>query len=159
MRLTVIRNGPKRTILLAVGMGCYKWYHKRCVSKDTSPQGGGLWDPNVCWRENKAFLIKVWKLLPSIRVLKPWGRLLVVSLRCCTLLENFYLLYSHLMMMIFQVHYLNGNGSKKNPKEGDYCILQMGCPPRENNQSQKVKLKRALCIRTETKIWEQKVWW
>ena len=45
------------------------------ASKHTGPRrGGGLWDPTSVEEGNKAFFIRVWKSLPSKRILKTlWG--------------------------------------------------------------------------------------
>ena len=37
------------------------------------PQRGGLWDLTSVGEGSEAFFIRVWKPLPSSRVLKPWG--------------------------------------------------------------------------------------
>ena len=42
----------------------------RCASEDAGPQGGGLLDSTLVGEDNETFLIRVWKPLPSIRVLK-----------------------------------------------------------------------------------------
>ena len=60
--------------LLAVGLSCYKWYHSQ-TSNDVSArtlglQEGGLWDLTSAGEENETFFIRVWKPLPSRRVLK-----------------------------------------------------------------------------------------
>ena len=41
------------------------------ASKDAGPQGGGLRDPISVGDGNEAFFIRVWKPLPSVRILKP----------------------------------------------------------------------------------------
>ena len=42
----------------------------RRASEDVGSQGGGLWDPTSVGEGNKAFLVRVWKPLPSRRVLR-----------------------------------------------------------------------------------------
>ena len=41
-----------------------------CQREHWAPKGGGLWDPTLVGEANEALLIRVWKPLPSIRVLK-----------------------------------------------------------------------------------------
>ena len=92
------RKNSKRTISDSGGLGLLQMVSepdmKRCVSEDVrprrgwivrshvdwrrervpmrtlDPKGGGLWDPTSSGEENETFFIKVWKPLPSKRVLK-----------------------------------------------------------------------------------------
>ena len=83
--------------LLAVSLGCYKWYQSQTTGGGKrgrwAPKGGGLWDPTSVGEKNKAFLLRVWKPLFSRHVLKtlrgsPKGKtqrgqyLLTVGLGC-----------------------------------------------------------------------------
>ena len=76
MRLTAISNGPKRTISTSGGFGMLQMVLEpntgQCASEDVGTQGGGLCDPTSVQERNEAFLIRVWKSLPGIRVLKSW---------------------------------------------------------------------------------------
>ena len=41
-----------------------------CQQRRWAPKGGGLCDPSSVGEENETFFIRVWKPLPSRRVLK-----------------------------------------------------------------------------------------
>ena len=74
MRLTAIRNGPKQTIFASGGFRRLEVVLEpdieQCANENTGPKGGGLWDPTWVKKENDAFLIRVWKPLPS----RSWRR-------------------------------------------------------------------------------------
>ena len=67
MRLTAIRNGPKRIISASGELGRLQMVSEpntgRCASEDAGPQGGCTVRSHIDWRGDKAFLIKVWKPL------------------------------------------------------------------------------------------------
>ena len=71
VRLTAIRNGPKRTISTSCGLGLLQEQCQRgCWAPKLGSEGGGLRDSTSVGEGNEAFFIRVWKSLPSIRVLK-----------------------------------------------------------------------------------------
>ena len=74
MRLTAICNGPKRIISVSGGLEFLQTVSEpnigQYASKDTGPQGSGLKDLTLVGEGNRAFLIRVWKLLPNRHVLK-----------------------------------------------------------------------------------------
>ena len=46
------------------------WREEWVPTRTLVPKRGGLWDPTSVGNENKTFFIRVWKPLPSIRILK-----------------------------------------------------------------------------------------
>ena len=69
----MIRNGPKRTISSS-GLGLLQMVSEldteQCSSEDAGLQGGWIVRSHIDWRGNEAFLIRMWKPLPSRYVLK-----------------------------------------------------------------------------------------
>ena len=77
--LKTLRGSPegkaqREQYLLAVGLGCYKWYQSQTSGdvpvKTLGPQGVWIVRPTLVGEENETFFIRVWKPLPSKRVLK-----------------------------------------------------------------------------------------
>ena len=77
MRLTAICNKPKWIISVSSGLKLIQMisepYTRQYANEDVGPSKGGLWDPTSVGERNGAFLIRVWKPLPSRDVLKLWG--------------------------------------------------------------------------------------
>ena len=60
-----------------VDLGCYKWYRsRRCANEDVGPPRGVDCEipHRLVGESNEAFFIRVWKPLPSRRVLKLRGK-------------------------------------------------------------------------------------
>ena len=53
-----------------IGGSHINWRRERVPVRTLVPKGGGLWDPTSIGKENETFFIRVWKPLPSRRVLK-----------------------------------------------------------------------------------------
>ena len=71
----MIHNEPKRTVFASGGLGPLQMVseslNRRCASEVTGPpRGVDCEDPTSVGERNEAFLIRVWKPLPSRHVLK-----------------------------------------------------------------------------------------
>ena len=66
-------TGQSGQYLVAVDLGCYKWYQSQSA-RTLGSQGGGLWDSTSVGEGNETLLIRVWQPLPCRHVLNPWDR-------------------------------------------------------------------------------------
>ena len=80
LRGSLKRKTQREQYLLAMGLGCYKWYQSQTLddvlARRLSPEGGWIGGSYIDWRrersasEDETFFIRVWKPLPSRGVLK-----------------------------------------------------------------------------------------